>query len=112
MFNVGDEVVCIDESVGNGPFWRRKSSPLGKGRVYTVEGIISAEMQIAENVSLHPHVVFENTGEPCALLKEVRNPAGGGWRISRFRKVQRRDLTAWLATATTHEGPVRRRVGV
>lgn len=94
-FKPGDEVVCIY----GGPWKMRFRNILRfiayrrpvKGRTYTV-------------ASVHLSGVESGVG---VKLKEVPSPKGLCFCSSCFRKVQRRDLAAWLATETTIEGPTR-----
>lgn len=98
-FKPGDEVVCVDadeaqpsDVQGRG---RRDPLPLVKGEQYTIAG---SGVWPGDNCTA---VVF---------LREVRNDDYGtdvGFLPRRFRKVQRRDLSAWLATTNTIEEPKR-----
>lgn len=86
-FKIGDEVTLkfetswIDETGSERP-----SSAPEFGAVYLV---IDIEL-IGKDVFL----AFDEFPTSC-------------WLSTKFAKVQRRDLTAWLATATTFEGPRR-----
>lgn len=99
-FKPGDEVVCIDNS--RSPEWdawemRRfgilTPMPLSVGSAYTV----SAITKNGNGVQI--------LGVPSC--GEVRGYTGRGFRSSRFRKVQRRNLTEWLSQKTKFEEPKR-----
>lgn len=95
-FKPGDDIVCVDADEPCTPGHQRWAHPLEKGAVYQVARLDLSEWSAALLVFLagHPNLWIE-TGEDV------------GFAASRFRKVQRRDLTAWLATPNTIEGPVR-----
>lgn len=85
-FKPGDEVVCVDDSVPTTPGRQPWVCRLRKGEVYTVCG-----------VSIHP-----KDKHLCIHLVQVQNiwiktGEDVGFKPSRFRKVQRRDLSAWLS---------------
>jgi len=95
MFKVGDEVVCVDDS----PWRSTGTKSLQKGKVYTIR----------DSDNLPP----DHNGDIGFHLVEVETPftqQNVGWSSFRFRKVQKRDLAAWLATENTVEGPVRKKV--
>lgn len=87
-FKPGDEVVCVDIVPKPG----RVLTGLVKGATYTIGRIGPSDNPDYR----HEIVVF---------LVDARNDAGGAWSFdtgyspSRFRKVQRRDLSAWLKTS-------------
>lgn len=85
-FKPGDEVVCVDDSLA----WGREPCGLVKGQVYRV-------LDLGEGFWGDIGV---NVGVPSP------HPTGR-WSVSRFRKVQRRDLSVWLATKNTIEDPKR-----
>ena len=92
-FKPGDEVVCVNASLLDAKRGEEMVM-LTVGRIYTVSTVRIAK------------------GEPHVTLAEQENfwVAAGfdfGFRARRFRKVQRRDLTAWLATENTIEEPRR-----
>lgn len=93
-FKPGDEVVCIavPDGVENLGFWRQLfyRSPVSVGRVYTVSDI-------------------SRRGDLVLIrLKGVRNATPSHWFAAHwFRKVQRRDMSQWLETATDFEEPKR-----
>ena len=87
-FKPGDEVMCVDAGAG----WCERPTPLKKGATYEVKRIGPPDADGDRGV------------EVWGVSASRRWPY---WRSSRFRKVQRRDLTAWLATENTIEGPVR-----
>ena len=93
-FKPGDEVVCV-----NAEGQHYIAPQLEHGAVYVVAGV---------------HTSWSAPGTPSVTLVGMHwmalNGNVGGYRHTRFRKVQRRDLTAWLATKNTVEGPVRRKV--
>lgn len=89
-FKPGDEVVCV-RSDHNSPCLTHK------GCVYVVSGIVKARKRYA--LALHG----VDNGAPFGP------PYFYGHNPDRFRKVQRRDLTAWLKTATKFEGPKRKK---
>lgn len=81
-FKPGDEVVCVDDR----PCYRGIVGPI-KGHTYVVEGF------------------DESRGDGVGLIiSGLAHAYDGdgltvGWAPSRFRKVQRRDLSAWLKTS-------------
>lgn len=100
-FRVGDEVVCVNDGAPTGEpqvmsvdgyRWLGTKRPGGisKGTIYTVKAV-------------GPSIA--GTNALCVWLVETANyTAHGvdiGYRASRFRKIQRRDLSAWLNTAAT-----------
>lgn len=95
MLRVGDEVVCIwkgEKLPGDswaGHLWAKLV--LRPGGTYVVSWV----------------GVGSVSGTPTLRLVGVRNRPGKVWAQGLFRKVQRRDLTAWLATENTIEGPTR-----
>ena len=95
-FRPGDEVVCVDDAQGRVEGFQQPwlSGP-DRGCVYNVSDVFCDE-----------------DGVICVRLKEIQNTwvATGedvGWRASRFRKVQRRNLTEWLSQKTKFEEPKR-----
>lgn len=95
-WKIGDEAICVDASpdaASSG--WFPGTAP-AQGELYTVDGIW---LDDRDGLILS----FDR-------LKNFAPGATGGYRASRFRKVQRRDLTAWLATENTIEGPTRETV--
>lgn len=85
-FKVGDEVVCVDAS----------SFPdeVLEGPVYVVSEITAPGWAGDVGIRLEG-------------VASVWDWPGQGYWVGCFRKVQRRDLTAWLATENTIEGPLR-----
>lgn len=88
----GDEVICIRDVPWIGPaprwmFWTRHRPISGpkKDAVYTVVRVAMGLSQI--DASAPPVVAVELAGLPKA------------WPVVHFRKVQRRDIGAWLKTA-------------
>lgn len=84
-FKPGDEVVCVD--AGLRPCRSRptaRPSGLVEGVVYTIRSV---------GLSRFDDVT------PVIWLCETANARGQGYRADRFRKVQRRDLSAWLKTS-------------
>lgn len=81
-FKVGDEVVCVDAMRAKS-MRRPTGAPVGlvEGRIYTVRRV---------------GVSWFDPAEAAVWLQETDNVGGQGYRDRRFRKVQRRDLTAWL----------------
>ncbi len=91
-FQSGDEVVCIH--VREGFACVGLAAPV-KGRHYTVAFVGIADWP---------------DGSECVgiTLKELpEHPDGWAYAPEDFRKVQRRDLSAWLATTNTIEEPKR-----
>jgi hypothetical protein len=91
-FKPGDEVVCVNASLIEPAPWQG-DAPV-EGGVYVV-------------VAVH---LYRN--EPHVRLAEISNVEGDdledvGYRARRFRKVQKRDLTAWLSDEQTFEEPKR-----
>lgn len=87
-FKPGDEVVCVD--IGPSKCGGRWGGDLVKGQVYTVWGITPyTDFYGDHGVAL---VELDAPDRPdCPELQFF-----AAWR---FRKVQRRDLSAWLETA-------------
>ncbi len=84
-FKPGDEVVCVDAEIG--PVSVSGWPPLQLRSVYTIGAI--------------------SDGQYC-LLREF--PKHTRWLCqSRFRKVQRRDLSAWLKTSVGNTDKLDRR---
>ena len=91
-FKPGDEVVCVDDQdwVTAAPAWMfwTKTRPSRdvprKGHVYVVN-----------RVTIAPRV---DNGSPDVFVVLQTKPRDQ-WQASMFRKVQRRDLTAWLKTS-------------
>lgn len=86
-FKPGDEVVCVDDAQRDMGFMPMVG--IRKGETYTIAGI---GVWPGDDVS------------PTVFLVEVRNAANledldCGYAPDRFRKVQRRDLSAWLKTS-------------
>jgi hypothetical protein len=89
-FKPGDEVVCVNNDPVGGMPWKGDVPVIGK--TYTVR----ATSWFRNETHLH--------------LCQMHNPHLGiqlGYRASRFRKVQSRDLSAWLSTSTNFEEPRR-----
>lgn len=82
-FKVGDEVVCVDAGRRDA-----REVPLIKSHVYVVSDLAETADGIGVNVAGID--IFPDAFDP-----------------DRFRKVQRRDIHAWLATENTIEGPLR-----
>lgn len=86
-FEPGDEVVCVRA---------------GRFPVTSV-----GEVYIVERVWLHP-----KDGATLDLVGQDNGARGAGFwghNPDRFRKVQCRDLTSWLKTATNFEEPKRKK---
>jgi len=100
-FKPGDEVVCVDVMPKPGT----AVTGLVKGAVYTVSRIGPSENR-------------DYRHEITVFLVETRNDAGGafpfdtGYRPSRFRKVQRRDLSAWLKASVGNTDKLDKRAPV
>lgn len=99
MFQIGDQVVCVDDQdrAHLHPELLPMSPVLRRGDVYTIA-----------DVWLGPY------GEPTVALVEAKNPneltgEDEGFYADRFRKVQRKntDISAWLAQPTDYEEPKR-----
>jgi hypothetical protein len=94
-FKVGDEVVCVDDSTpSHGVYYW---NPVVVGTVYRVAW-----------VGLRPDFVGDTViglaGHPN---RHWLSGYDYGYFPHRFRKVQRRDLSAWLETSTDVEEPKR-----
>lgn len=89
-FAPGDQVVCIDVSVR--PAFVNDPMPLVEGQIYEVEGVF-----------------WDDLYEEAGLTLRGLTSTGylGCFAACRFRKVQRRDLSVWLATEITIEEPKR-----
>lgn len=83
-FKPGDEVVCVDAD-----------EPLVLGQVYICRIIQKAAG------------AFCSAGCPFVLACSVEGVDVDDFCTCTFRKVQRRDLSAWLATTNTIEEPKR-----
>lgn len=95
-FKPGDEVICV----------QMDCAPDMVGRHFTVssvdpEGFRPPGMAPLTGAAVHLVGVYTRDGIETGLW---------GWDAERFRKVQRRDLSAWLKTATKFEGPKRAKV--
>jgi hypothetical protein len=90
-FKPGDEVVCVDA----GPRGTRAHIYLDEGQTYVVEGFDG----------------FTRNGKARLFLVGVcsHHPPErrASFAFDRFRKVQPRDLSAWLSTTTDFEEPKR-----
>lgn len=94
-FKVGDEVVCVDARA------YRKRGDIYAGCWLTGEtGLIEGRVYEVRRVGLCP------CGTP-GIDVGLPMVAGGFNRSDRFRKVIRRDLSAWLETSTDFEEPKR-----
>lgn len=94
-FKPGDEVICV---VGASPYTlHERTYELVEGQTYTIAAVAAAGQRT--------HLGRIGSGEPHVQLVEfghVETPTVWGVLASRFRKVQRRDLSAWLETAATN----------
>lgn len=90
-FKVGDEVVCVDARARPGRVWF-KDVPVA-GQVYTVVRVSFFD------------------GEPVVGLSEIKNEHIGStcYAASRFRKVQRRNLTEWLSSSVGNTDKIDKR---
>lgn len=98
-FAPGDEVVCV--SKGNHPDWRF----VAVGETYTVGTVYPPDEDC-------PDWGIDLVEVPVDATVEFDFQAGEIWIATgfdarHFRKVQRRDLTEWLSTATDFEEPKR-----
>lgn len=92
-FKPGDEVVCVQDESER---WSI-SSGLTVGAKYTVTQVF--EDKVGYDASRR---------EVGVKLLEVAPPCPfSGFKAAWFRKIQRRNLTAWLATENTIEEPKR-----
>ena len=97
-FKLGDELVCIEAGRLNIiPWLAPADATLVVGQVYTVLAVTIDEELAQPRV----HLLEARNGEPW---NGYPDEGFGAWR---FRKVQRRGLTAWLAAENAIEGPVR-----
>jgi hypothetical protein len=87
---VGDEIVCIDDSVD----YTGQQTGLKNGKIYKIEAII-------------PHELDKTFG----VVVEVKSwhPAGGAWHPRRFRPVERRstDISSFTKLLNTAPAEVR-----
>lgn len=95
-FKVGDKVVCVDArsviDVNLAPI-----DPLEAGRVYRVRDVYFRE----------------RIGAACVLLDGRPNWSLGrdvGYRATRFRKVQRRNIQEWLSQSVKNTDKLDKRV--
>lgn len=92
-FKPGDEVVCVDAVASK--FTRLGyAPPLVEGQTYEISDIFEVRTALSGKLS-------GQIGVALAGLEWGVNGVRGAWTPSRFRKVQRRDLSAWLETAAT-----------
>lgn len=98
-FKPGDEVVCVD-AVASKFTQGGYAPPLVEGRTYQVSDVFEVRRCFSGDLSGLIGVAL--VGHEWSV-----NSVRGAWAPSRFRKLQRRDLTSWLATENTIEGPVR-----
>lgn len=98
-FKPGDEVVCVDASASR---WTIEgfAPPLSEGATYVVADVFDVRNLISGTPSGQIGVSL------VGLAWSVKGICGA-WSPTRFRKVQRRDLSAWLATTNTIEEPKR-----
>lgn len=88
-FKPGDEVVCIENEGWDWSYFEMTVPEIGQ--VYTIQAVRPEEE------------TAECPDEPLSLaliIVELPNPRGS-YPAQCFRKVQRRDLSAWLQTAAT-----------
>lgn len=93
-FKPGDEVICVDG--GQRQFPDVGLVSLVEGATYTIASF-QAEGEVGDT-----GLVIGRGG--CVQIVELGYLRSGehcGFRATRFRKVQRRDLSAWLETAAT-----------
>lgn len=98
MFAPGDEVVCVDDAPRIPE--RSWSGTIKKGTVYTVAGLTTPPPYHPDHGQVG--LVIDGAPNTCAVYGVEL-----GYPPDRFRKVQRRDLTEWLSTATDFEEPKR-----
>lgn len=94
-FKPGDEVICV---VGAAPHTiNGRTYELIVGQAYTIAAVAAAGQRtdMGRIGSGEPHVQLVEFGH-------VETPKVWGVLASRFRRVQRRDLSAWLETAATN----------
>lgn len=82
-FKPGDEVVCVD---ARNPHFHTDCLGLSKGAVYRVSHVWTDNSVPGRELNV-------------ALVGVVALTTTGGFWAGRFRKVQRRDLIAWLKTS-------------
>lgn len=92
-FKVGDEVVCVRDDYG----WAELDlTPPVIGQAYVVAKVWGV-LHVRGEPSLR------DVGIDLVGLEHSR----AAYPAAAFRKVQRRDLSVWLATENTIEGPLR-----
>lgn len=98
-FKPGDEVVCIAKArVRPAPQWMFWTRRVRDGNPFGRRALIVADVSFGTAES------FPEIG----AIAWIRLSGVEGWFSARsFRKVQRRDLSAWLETATDFEEPKR-----
>lgn len=102
MFQVGDEVVCVNAE---------GCSELTRGATYVVTRVVlNGETYASDNAT--GTTWYNDCGEPTVWVRGgypfwAQPEIGCGYDMARFRKVERRDLSAWLKTATDFEEPTR-----
>lgn len=102
-FKPGDEVVCIRSEHGR------------EGMTFTVAAYVQEKSVIPSDhfsglVATKNYVQLNELPWVDKLwMKGNRKTLTWGYDAASFRKVQRRDLSAWLKTATTFEEPKRKK---
>lgn len=92
-FKPGDEVVCVDARSRNETLW---PSPLVEGQTYVVSRLVTTSRTLSSCMCAH------EATDVFLMLAGLTSPSiTGGFHPTRFRKVQRLDLSAWLETAAT-----------
>ena len=89
-FKPGDEVVCVNDQYVHG-----LCRGIVKGEVYTIRAVVRP---------VNGRNIVVDHARWLVELEEVTWDTGcphirGAYRPERFRKVQRRDISAWLETA-------------
>lgn len=92
-FKPGDEVVCVDAQGSDGLL-----SPRAR---YTVSVAMAAGQKTTRRNG--GSVILSQAVVQLAGLGHVEDCLTWGWNARRFRKVQTRDLAAWLQTADHRE---------
>lgn len=99
MFEVGDEVVCV----------RMNAYPEMEGMTFHIAAAYKAGCIVESVFGGAPRLQVD-----AVQLVETghHEPSIERWGFAahRFRKVQRRDLTAWLNTEAKYEEPKRKKV--
>lgn len=92
-FKPGDEVVCVVD----GPWWGRAPRWMFWTRKRKIPGPVKGRVYVVDRVGWGTNFLTDER-----LYSIVVRGVEGGWHHANFRKVQRRDLGAWLQTSVSN----------